>query len=213
MSDSIGPHPSLADTIRKAAELAMIDVRVAIPARVEKVDLQHALIDAKPLVKEVVRDAEDDRQALSVPVVSNIPVIFPGAGGMRVTFPLKRGDTVLLLFADRSLDSWLVGGGEVDPIDDRRHHLTDAVAIPGLKDFGHPWKGIDDSAVTIGEDGASQHPAALGDAVRDELDALWDAVYGGHVHPGVEPGGGSTGTATGSASKETVESATVKITA
>ena len=56
---------------------------------------------------------------------------FPGAGGYRITFPVAEGDTGLLLFAESSLDKWLVSGGTVDPEDDRRHDLTDAVFLPG----------------------------------------------------------------------------------
>jgi hypothetical protein len=206
-----GPKPTLADAIRRAVECAVADLHVAIPARVERVDLAKALVDVKPLVKD--RYSEDGATKVqSVPVVTNVPLVFPGAGGMRITFPVTKGDTVLLVFSERSLDSWLVRGGEVDPLDDRRHSLSDAVAIPGLNDFAHPWKAISSSAVTIGKDGEAQHPAGLGDKIRTELDAIWSAIYGGHVHAGVETGGGSTAPASGSPSKQVVESETVKIT-
>lgn len=208
-----GPNPTLADAIRRAVDLAVADVHVAIPGRVERVDLAKALVDVKPLVKD--RYEEDGvAKSQSVPVVTNVPLVFPGAGGMRISFPVAKGDTVLLVFSERSLDSWLVRGGEVDPLDDRRHSLSDAVAIPGLHDFAHPWKGISSSAVTIGKDGETQHPAGLGDKIRAELDAIWSAIYG-HAHPYTwtgSPGSGVTSPASGSPSKQIVESATVKVT-
>jgi len=204
----IGPLPDLSDVIRLAVSLAVAELHVSLPAKVVRVDLAKGQVDAKPVVKDVLNDANGNRIALSVPVVTNVPLVFPGAGGMRITFPVAVGDTVLLVFSDRSLDSWAVQGGEVDPLDDRHHHLSDAIAIPGLRDFGHAWKGVDAGTMTIGKDGAAQHAAGLGDRIRTELDAVWAAIYGatGHTHT-------SNGTpATGLASKQTVTSGTVKVT-
>jgi hypothetical protein len=212
MSETIGPHPTLADVVRKHIRVNLTDLHVAIPARVERVDLAKGLIDAKPLVKDSHDDAEGNRVPVSVPVICNVPVIFPGVGGMRITFPISKGDTVMLLFSERSLDTWLVRGGEVDPVDDRRHQLSDAVAIPGLRDFAHPWKGTSSSAVTIGQDGATQHGAGMGDRLRTELDAVWNAITN-HIHLAACTGGTTTVSPTTTpAVKQVVESATVKIT-
>jgi hypothetical protein len=205
---TIGTTPTLADVARAAAENAVAELHVAVPARVERVDLAKGIIDAKPLVKDRRYDRDGQPQAISVAVVSNVPLVFPGAGGFRVTFPVAVGDTVLLVFSERSLDLWLVQGGEVDPLDDRRHHLSDAVAIPGLRDFGHAWKGIDTGSITIGKDGSAQHPAGLGDQIASALETLKTAINS-HTHPS----NGSVAT-TGhiSASLPTVQSSTVTIT-
>ena len=42
-------------------------------------------------------------------------------------------DVVLLVFCSASLDKWLDRGGEVDPLSDRRHALSDAIAFTGLQ--------------------------------------------------------------------------------
>lgn len=52
-----------------------------------------------------------------------------------MTFPVKKGDTVMIVMADRSLDRWLSQGGEVTPDDRRQHDLSDAIAVPGLVPF------------------------------------------------------------------------------
>ncbi len=149
--------PTLASVIRHAIDETVADLRVAMPARVERVDLGKGLVDAKPLVKDRVEiPGKAGTQVISIPVVTNVPVIWPGAGGMRVTFPIVPGDTVLLVFSDRSLDLWLAQGGEVDPLDPRRHALSDAVAIPGLRDFAHPWGGAASDGMTVGADGGMQ---------------------------------------------------------
>jgi hypothetical protein len=50
---------------------------------------------------------------------------------------LQPGDTVWILASWLSIDSYLVQGGEVDPQDDRRHLLKDAVCLPAVFDFAH----------------------------------------------------------------------------
>lgn len=146
---------TLAEVIRAALEAQAADLHVSIPARVTRVDLAKGLLDVQPLVQELVeRDA--GLESMSVPVIANVPVVWPGAGGFRLTFPIAEGDTVLLIFSDRSLDQWLAKGGEVDPRDPRRHALPDAIAIPGLRSFKDPWSGAAADGLTLGKDGGPQ---------------------------------------------------------
>jgi hypothetical protein len=143
--------PSLADVIRAGIHSAAADLHVSIPATVVRVELGRGLVDAQPLVKDIF-----EGQAASVPVITNVPIVWPGAGGFRLTFPIAVDDVVLLVFSDRSLDLWLEKGGEVDPKDPRRHALSDAIAIPGLRSFNAPWSGASADGVTLGKDGGTQ---------------------------------------------------------
>lgn len=64
------------------------------------------------------------------PAVADVPVAWPGGGGLAFTWPLHPGDRVLLLFSCRSLDRWK-GGASAGQIDSQRTHaLSDAIAIP-----------------------------------------------------------------------------------
>ena len=87
---------------------------------------------------------------------SRVPVCFPGSGGWKVTFPISKGDTGLLIFCSRSIDRWLSEGGSVDPQDDRTHDLSDAVFVPGLTDFAHPIDPFKNDRLTIGKVGGTQ---------------------------------------------------------
>lgn len=67
-------------------------------------------------------------------VIYGVPVVMPSAGGGGLTFPVAVGDTVLLVFGQRNMESWKLGDGtaEAIPDDSRHYHESDAIAIPGL---------------------------------------------------------------------------------
>jgi Phage protein Gp138 N-terminal domain len=68
-------------------------------------------------------------------VIYNVPVVFPASGPRcGLTIPVEVGDTVLLVFGMRDMESWLLGDGteEAIPTSSRHYDITDAIAIPGL---------------------------------------------------------------------------------
>lgn len=68
-----------------------------------------------------------------IPPIPGVVVLFPGgADGTRITFPLKKGTGVALLFSSVALDRWKLSGVNTDPGTSRRNALPDAVCIPGL---------------------------------------------------------------------------------
>lgn len=141
----------------KAIAAAARYMRVALPGRVESYDAATQTCSVQPYVQDGIKDETGTRQAVRLPVVTSVPVVFPGAGAYSITWPLAVGDTVLLLFASSSIDRWLALGGEVDPIDDRRHHVTDAIAIAGLRALPDALgaAAVDSGAMVISGGGAA----------------------------------------------------------
>lgn len=66
--------------------------------------------------------------------IPDIPVIFFRAGGWSQTAPLKKGDPVLLLFCQRSIDEWFATDGKttVSPGFINTHDEKDCLALAGL---------------------------------------------------------------------------------
>jgi hypothetical protein len=137
-------------------------------------------------------DEEGNEQFEALPVIPRVPVVFPGANGFRVTFPIVAGDTVLLVFADRSIDAWLDRGVLVEPTDARSHDLADAIAIPGLRSFRTPLSSAPTDAMSLGSDtgdavieiDSGEIRAGGSDALAmlSELNSLKDA-FNSHTHP------------------------------
>jgi hypothetical protein len=94
--------------------------------------------------------------ALQLPVLQDVPVLVPSGGGYSLTFPIMPGDEVLLVFSDTSLDVWLEAGGvNNDPINQRRHSLSDAVAIFGLRSKPRGLSGYSTSSAQLRSDDGS----------------------------------------------------------
>jgi hypothetical protein len=144
--------PTLAEVIRDAIESSRLDLRVGIPAEVQDYDAPTQKVSVRPLLQNRYTQEDGTEAVEALPVINDVPVIFPGGGGFRLTFPITRGDTVWLQFADRSLDTWLQHGDLTDPDDTRNHSLADAVAIPCIKPFNAPWRSAHAVLATLGPD-------------------------------------------------------------
>jgi len=65
--------------------------------------------------------------------LGDIPVIFPSAGGGLLSFPIKKGDTVLVCFSKRNIEDWRAGDGSpISPRLQRHFSVADGIAIAGL---------------------------------------------------------------------------------
>lgn len=165
--------PTLDECITAAIESRLKEVHTGMPAKVTRYDVTKQLCDAAPLIKTRFLDESGAAIVQELPVVTNIPVVFPGSGNFGLTFPVAVGDVVWLAFSESSLDKWKSQGGTVDPVDPRRHALADAVAVVGLRPFNSPFAG-DGQFITIGsKDGQAQF-VALANKVLDELVLLKD---------------------------------------
>lgn len=149
------PNPvTLNDAIRAAIEYRLNNLHTALPAAIISYDYTTQKASVQPLLNKVwaAGTATTNNQDIAndlttpMPVLENVPVIFPRAGGASLTFPVVQGDTCLLLFIERSTDLWLTVGGQVSPDDNRKFDLSDAVAIMGLFPF------TETSAATNNED-------------------------------------------------------------
>ena len=122
----------LSNTINtKIAAYARQNIYTAIPVEILSVSNLGTTqtVDAIPLIDRVLSNDTSIQPAK----VYNVPIVFPSGGGGLLSFPLSVGDTILLVYSMRSLEEWLGGDGSgTIPQDNRHHHTTDAIGIPGL---------------------------------------------------------------------------------
>lgn len=117
---------------RAAAFNNAAQLRVAIPGIVESFDAAKQTVSVQPAITENIQAGEEAAKATPLPVLTDIPICFPRAGGYSLTLPIKKGDECLLVFADMCIDGWWQSGGVQDQMETRRHDLSDAFAIIGV---------------------------------------------------------------------------------
>jgi len=120
--------------IKRLIDNSLMDLHVSLPAKVVKYDYATQKADVQPLIKKRYRDGT----VKSFPTITSVPVCFPRVNNSYVYMPLKKGDKVLVIISDYSLDNYLFGGQEIDPMDLRSHHLSDAFCVLGGYDFHNP---------------------------------------------------------------------------
>ena len=150
----------LAAAIKQTIHYHMKNIHTSMPGEIVDYDFTTQKASVLPTIKEKFYTGE----ILSMPIVTNVPVIFPRSANASLTFPLAKGDKVLLLFSEKSLERWLSSGEEVEMGVNRRFDLSDGIVIPGLYSFADqsPSNGEDlilqykDSKIIIKKDGTIQ---------------------------------------------------------
>jgi hypothetical protein len=88
------------------------------------------------MVRRAITDSVGNTQHEELPKLPNVPVLFPRSAAFSATWPIAKGDTVLVVFCSSAIGNWRESGDVADPGDLRRHDLSHAVAIPGVAPDG-----------------------------------------------------------------------------
>lgn len=179
--------------IRKGNE----DVHVSMIGKIESYNPQTNRASITPVGSMTC----PDWQELPYPTIHNVPIQYPcGNGGKSgVTFPIKQGDTCIIIFADHQIENFLSG----EKSDDMRNHsMNDAYAIPTLFSASVPTVKSHPNDVCLFNDGALcvLKPSSLKITLTDGTDAEFsngDLVMNGisvvhHVHGGIDRGNSNT---------------------
>lgn len=129
-ANAIKRNPSLFEIIQMVVDKNLIDLHTSMPAEIVSYDYDRNLAVVQPCIK---RKYKSEEEAVLLPTISNVQVAFPMLGTAHLRLPVAPKMTGNLIFSERSIDGWKVSGGKIDPLDPRRHSLSDAVFYPGLK--------------------------------------------------------------------------------
>jgi phage baseplate assembly protein V len=129
---------------------------VSLPCIVQSFNATAVTITAQPAIRGKFTDEEGKTESVALPLLVDVPVIFPRGGGVTLTFPIKPGDECLVIFADRCIDYWWQNGGVQEPVDPRQHDLSDGFAFVGPQSQARKIGGISTSAAQLRtDDGAA----------------------------------------------------------
>lgn len=134
----------------------------AIPGIVQSFNEEALTCEVQPAIQGKVRQEDGSIQLVNLPLLLDCPVVFPHAGGVSLTFPIKPGDECLVVFSCRAIDLWWQSGGVQPPAETRMHDLSDGFVIPGPYSQVKKISGVSTEVAELrSDDGAARlslHP-------------------------------------------------------
>ncbi len=141
--------PDLSTVLKNAMSDFSKNLHVMMPAKIVEYDETKQLAKVQPLFQNT--STINNAEPLTLPQLFEVPVKHTRVGLAVIYLPIRPGDKVGLVFADRSLDNWQnsLGNDPLDPQDLRSHDLTDGWAIPGMYPPDDPILNVDPADIRI----------------------------------------------------------------
>lgn len=143
------------EAYRKLLDNFGFKTRVASPGIIQSFDATKQTVTVQLALNEkIVVDGVQTWE--TIPLLVDVPILMPRAGGFTLTMPVTIGDECLVVFSDCCFDAWWQSGGIQNQIDRRRHDLSDGFAILGVWSQPRVISGYStDSAQLRSDDGTS----------------------------------------------------------
>lgn len=121
--------PDLLTIVKDAVNEEILGLWTNLPCEVVSYDPEAVTVEVKPLIKVPVRTVDGSIEMIEIPILQDVPVMFPCAGGFTITHPINVRDECLVNFSSRNIDLWWQSGGVQNPFDTRHHDLSDGFAF------------------------------------------------------------------------------------
>jgi hypothetical protein len=139
------------EMLRMALDARAARIWTSLPCVVVSFNPQKQTIVAQPAVNGRVRQPDGTWLSIQMPQLVDVPVLWPGGGGVTLVFAIAAGDECLVHFSARCIDAWWAqgfaaatagtgtgaDGKPVNPQNDppvfRMHNLSDGFASVGVR--------------------------------------------------------------------------------
>jgi len=135
---------SISDVVKEGVKTGLLNARVSYQAIVDSFDPVEQTITAFIAIQQII----DDKN-VTLPILVDVPIVLPSVQGFHITMPIKKGDEVMVMFADRCIDAWFANGGIQKQSEHRVHHIADGVAIIGINSKPNVITNYDSENMTI----------------------------------------------------------------
>ncbi|PWT77515.1 MAG: hypothetical protein C5B60_02460 [Chloroflexi bacterium] len=125
-------YDDLGEVIRTAVDRGISRVWTSLPVRVIE-DSDGFTVKLQPLIQGKRTDRNGQQSDVTMPPLGKVPVCYAQGGGFVATHPIKAGDEGIAVFSARCIDAWWDRGGVQPQLDQRRHNLSDAMYVPGVR--------------------------------------------------------------------------------
>lgn len=156
---------------------AMFRTRCCIPCIIQSYNSVNNTVECQPAVRERIINEDGTIQYVQLPLLINVPVVFPGSANFDIKFPLSKNDECLVFFSDLSIDNFWQKGSVQNPVEVRRHDLSDGMAIPCMMSM--PRRNVEPKAsIVVDGDGEITFKCKSGSFTGSQL----YNIVNSHVH-------------------------------
>jgi hypothetical protein len=208
------------EMLQAAMDGRQVQIWTACPGIIVSFNETEMTAEVQPAIQAKFRAPNGVETDVTLPLLLDCPVVFPGGGGCTLTFPIKKDDECLVVFGARCIDNWWASGGIQPQAELRMHDLSDGFVLAGVRsqprrfdvstttaqlrsDSGQTFAEIDPAGEILNI--VSPNPVTInapGLVVSGYIHAAEDVVGGQdsadqvslqrHVHGGVVRGGSTT---------------------
>lgn len=134
--DRTTKEEDIVDVLTEFVDSRLENVHTSLPAQI----VSYVEATRTAVVKLLVSLVRPNGDILEVPIIDNVPVMFPASATFELTYPLLPGDKGVVIFAETGIGNYLAGTGDIEVEADSpaRFQLTDAQFLPGI----YPPAGI-----------------------------------------------------------------------
>lgn len=164
-------------------------LNTSIPAIINAFDPATQTVSATPAIRAKYVSPEGEVSYLSYPMITNIPLAIARGSGVSITYPITVGNPCTLIFSQRSIDNFILEGGEADPVEGpnpltsaiRCMDLTDAMCFPGVITTKDTISSYSTDAIEIRSDDGTVAVSVKQDSLTLKQDSATISLSGGNI--------------------------------
>lgn len=184
------------DILKALKDAVMFETRVCMPGIVQAWDAAAQTVTVQLAIRERMSNGGVEQET-QIPLLVDVPVVMPRAGGYGLYFAPSKGDECLVVFGDMCIDSWWQSGGVQSQAESRRHDLSDGFAIMGCWSQARKPK-IPAKGVRLANDAGTAGISIEGSTVNIfGTVQINGSSFNSHRHSGVTSGSSRTGGVSG----------------
>lgn len=139
--------------LRRAMRRFLANLWTAMPGYIVDFDAETCTATVQLGVQAIVSQPDGSKANDDMPLLTDVPVMFPRGGGAMLTFPVQAGDECLVIFASRSCGAWKQSGGsQVQSAPGRMHSLSDGFALLGTSSQPNAVSNLSTSTTQLRSD-------------------------------------------------------------
>lgn len=142
-------NADLSDVLDELKSNILKSINCVQIGEIQSFDNSNQTATIKLSIKKIQKINKDGSRVIKErPLLLECPVFVLQGGSAYISMPIENGDTCIVLFNDRDIDNWFIGGSSY-PNTLRLHDMSDAFALVGINNLNNVISDYLNNQITI----------------------------------------------------------------